>query len=402
MRVAIPKQQNAIFHRKTGIFTDGSGNRVGFNGSINESVMGWMNNDESLTLFNSWNNPEFLNPLTEEFERLWHGKADSGMVIPIPEALRRELIEYALEENPTAKPKDPPVQNPELSRDELWEAVGRAIAHDPQTTLETVAASLWPHQMSFWRRYARDTEEPPRVLIADEVGLGKTIQAGALLKTFLNRGKAKRVLILTPAVARRQWQEELAHKFNIHIPILDRRGANLHLVHGSGESEVCSSSPWKYSSRLILSYDWLRRNANAFFADDHPKYDIIIFDEAHHARYSEVSNPNRRHPSSYLNMLRQLAADTTGLLLTATPMQIDPIELWALLDILDSEANWSESEFRRFYDTSRGLTIEAWDWARNLWRRSGLPGTEEQIAELALWKSAQLRCISMTYSRIIP
>ena len=387
IRVAIPKQEDALFHRKTGIFTDGNGDSVGFDGSVNESVMGWLNNDESLVLFKSWSHSEFLDPLTGEFERLWHGNADSSMVIPIPEALRRDLIEFAPEENPSNRKDDQDTeapQNAELPREDLWEAVGHAVTHDPQTTLETIAARLWPHQLSFWRRYARDAEEPPRVLIADEVGLGKTIQAGALLKTFLNRGQADRVLILTPAVARRQWQEELAYKFNINIPMLDRRGANLHLVNSRGDSRVCGPMPWREAPQLILSYDWLRRNADAFFEDRHPKYDIIIFDEAHHARYSEVTNPNRRSPNSYLRMLRKLSDDTNGLLLlSATPMQIDPSELWALLQVLNAEADWSESEFREFYDTSRESTLTEWDWARRLWSRNGLPGTVEQIAELS-------------------
>ena len=116
-----------------------------------------------------------------------------------------------------------------ILRDELWATISQAVADDPQTTVETTAAELWPHQLSFWRRYGRDADAPPRVLIADEVGLGKTIQAGAVLKTLINRGQADRVLILTPAVARWQWQEELRHKFNIEAPVLDRRGAQLQL-----------------------------------------------------------------------------------------------------------------------------------------------------------------------------
>ena len=384
IRVAIPKQEGALFHRKTGIFTDLGGDSVGFEGSVNESVMGWLNNDESLTLFNSWNNSEFLTPIMEEFERLWHGNADSSMVIPIPEALRRNLIQFAPERSPVKTKDSEEAVTTEPPREELWKAIRRAIAHDPQTTLETIPATLWPHQLSFWRRYVRDAEKPPRVLIADEVGLGKTIQAGALLKTFINRGQADRVLILTPASARRQWQEELAHKFNIRVPMLDRRGANLHLASVNGNDRICGPKPWRETPRLILSYDWLRRNMDAFFEDDRPGYDIIVFDEAHHARYSEVSNPNRRRPNKYLQMLRKLSEDTKGLLLlTATPMQIDPAELWALLQVLNSEAGWTESEFREFYDTSRDHTLEEWDRARQLWTRNGLPGAPERIAELS-------------------
>ena len=387
IRVAIPKHKDAIFHRKTGVFTDADGDRVGFQGSVNESELGWIYNDEGLALFNSWDTRQYLDPLADAFERLWHGNAESSIVIPIPEALQRDLIEFAPARNPTArqaKEEERTPHTPEPPREELWEAIRRAVVQDPQTTLETIAARLWPHQLSFWRRYARDAEEPPRVLIADEVGLGKTIQAGALLKSFINRGQAARILILTPAVARRQWQEELAYKFNIHIPMLDRRGANLYLVSDDRDSRICGPRPWREAPRLLLSYDWLRRNAEAFFADDRPGYDIIVFDEAHHARYSEVNNPNRRRPNSYLRMLRRLSEETKGLLLlTATPMQIDPAELWALLQVLNSGAGWTESEFREFYDTSRELTLSEWDRARKLWMRNGLPGTEEQIAELS-------------------
>ena len=301
------------------------------------------------------------------------------------------MIRFAPDENP-AKPSQPsqidekrPTQYaPDKALvDELWNAIHHAVAADPQTTIETIAAELWPHQLSFWRRHARDAKEPPRVLIADEVGLGKTIQAGALLKTFINRGQADRVLILTPATARFQWQDELRHKFNIDVPVLDRRGG-LRLMPSDRTRDPIpvSDKPWRDFPRILMSYDWLRRNADAFFADE-PEYDIIIFDEAHRARYANVSNPNRRRPNSYLEMLENLSERTVGLLLlTATPMQIDPSELWALLDVL-TNSRWTEDQFKQFYDVNRPATLEEWNDARQLWKRDGIPGTPESIAELA-------------------
>ena len=179
------------------------------------------------------------------------------MVIPIPEALRRNLIEFAPAEPPVFKDRDgtshDESQGRSPLRNELWAAISHAVANGPQTTIETSAAELWPHQLSFWRRYGRDAEVPPRVLIADEVGLGKTIQAGAVLKTLMNQGKADRVLILTPAVARWQWQQELRHKFNIEVPVLDRRGAQLQFVPSDGSREVVVNAPWRRDRRLILS-----------------------------------------------------------------------------------------------------------------------------------------------------
>ena len=395
IRVAIPRLGGGIFHQKVGIFTDEQGYSIAFTGSLNESRLGWLVNDESLTVFNSWDSQPYLAPLVSEFERLWRNQADSSMVIPIPEALRQNLIEFA----PAAPPDfKAPIGTRQAKddgrsplRNELWEAISHALVNDPQTTIETTAAELWPHQLSFWRRYGRDVEAPPRVLIADEVGLGKTIQAGAVLKTLINRGQADRVLILTPAVARWQWQQELRHKFNIEVPVLDRRGAQLQFVSSDGSRGVVGNAPWRQARRLILSYDWLRRNVDGFFADS-PEYDMVVFDEAHHARYLEVSNALRRRDNSYLRMLKRLSSCTQGLmLLTATPMQIDPSELWALLQTLDADGQWTEAEFRRFYDIDALPSMEEWNAARQVYLRDGLPGSAEQIAELARTSVAEAR-----------
>ena len=85
----------------------------------------------------------------------------------------------------------------------------------------TAAVTPWPHQVrAFERLYAH---WPPRLLIADEVGLGKTIQAGLLLRQAWLAGRAKRILILAPKAVLRQWQIELREKFNLNWPIYDGR-----------------------------------------------------------------------------------------------------------------------------------------------------------------------------------
>ncbi len=409
IKVAIPRTPGGIFHQKIGIFTDKDGNRIAFNGSLNESKLGWLLNDESISVFNSWDSQTHLGPIADQFERLWENLSDSSMVIPIPEALRRNLMDFAPAHPPEGKEGGSTCvvddgKNDTL-RSELWAAISYAVANDPQTAIETAAAKLWPHQLSFWRRYGRDLVQPPRVLIADEVGLGKTVQAGAVLKTLINMGKADRILVLTPAVARWQWQQELRQKFNIEMPVLDRRGAQLQLVGSDGVGKTADSAPWRQEQRLILSYDWLRRNSSRFFADD-PQYDMVVFDEAHHARYVEVSNPRRRRDNSYLTMLKRLGERTIGLmLLTATPMQIDPSELWALLQTLDVAGHWNEAEFRRFYDLNAPITLEEWRFAREVYLRDGLPKPPEQVAELARTTMAEARrhlnYISMTASNAL-
>ena len=79
------------------------------------------------------------------------------------------------------------------------------------------------------------------------------------------------------------------------------------------------------------------------------------------------------------------------MLLTATPMQIDPSELWALLQTLDANGQWNEAEFRRFYDIDAQPSLEEWNAARQVYLRDGLPGSAEQIAELARTPVAETR-----------
>lgn len=385
IKVAIPRLHGGIFHQKIGIFNDAQGNGIAFSGSLNESQLGWLNNDESIAVFNSWESKIHFEQLADQFNRLWNNQSDSSIVIPIPEALRQNLIDFAPDEPPCLdrRPRTTNQDEVDALRSELWSAIAHAVANDPQTTIETASAELWPHQLSFWRRYGRDDEIPARVLIADEVGLGKTIQAGSVLKTSINRGQAGRVLILTPAVARWQWQQELKHKFNIEVPVLDRRGSQLQLVTSNDKREIVSARPWREVEKLILSYDWLRRNVGPFFTEN-PKYDVVIFDEAHHARYLEVSNRRRRRDNSYLSMLKRLSECTTGLmLLTATPMQIDPAELWALLQTLHPDGYWTEENFSRFYDVNIEPTLENWDATRQVYLGGGVIESAERVADLA-------------------
>ncbi len=213
-----------------------------------------------------------------------------------------------------------------------------------------------------------------------------------MLKTLINRGQAERIPILTPAVSRWQWQNELWHKFNISVLVLDRVAGRLALCNADGIQEEAGSFPWQQTSRLILSPDWLRRRRKRFFADDFPDYDMVVFDEAHPARYRKVTSPSRRRQNSYLCMLEDLAAHTRGLLLlTATPMQMDSAELWALLQVLDPAGRWTEEEFRIFFDVGRPLTLHEWDRARRTYLQDGLSGSVAQIAELTRMSRSEVR-----------
>jgi SNF2 family DNA or RNA helicase len=144
-----------------------------------------------------------------------------------------------------------------------------------------------------------------RALLADEVGLGKTIEAGLILKEYLLRGMAKKILILTPASLITQWQEELKTKFDLtfknHLEIND----------------------WDDSDLIIASLDTAKSTKNQEFVKK-IKYDLLIVDEAHKLKNRKTKN------WKFVN-----AINTKYLLmLTATPIQNDMIELFNLISIL--------------------------------------------------------------------
>ena len=180
----------------------------------------------------------------------------------------------------------------------------------------------------------------PRVnlLIADDVGLGKTIEAGLVLQELLARGRARNCLVVCPASLQRQWVEEMLEKFNLEFRIIDR-DAILQLRREYGTHV----NPWRSYPRLVTSMDYLKReSALAQFRatlggdgrDAAGSWDLLILDEAHNCAPS-----GRRayiRDSDRTRMLRQVAPHFQHrLFLTATPHNGYTESFTALLEELD-------------------------------------------------------------------
>ena len=146
-------------------------------------------------------------------------------------------------------------------------------------------------------------------LIADDVGLGKTIETGMLLKALSQRGPLGRVLLVTPAGLTRQWQEELESKF----------GFDDFEIAGD-DFPVESLRHWKKNEHVIVSMDKMKSKERRVFFESLPKYDLVIFDEAH--RLSERQYGMVMKSSDRFKLARELRKRTESLLLlTATPHQ---------------------------------------------------------------------------------
>ncbi|MEJ6488008.1 helicase-related protein [Nostoc punctiforme UO1] len=241
IKIAIPLKENGlpedstqqldpqhIFHEKVGIFTDSKGEKLAFNGSNNESIGGWERNVESFHVYCSWGGGRELDRVEEvaRFEQLWYDVSPNVRVFEVPEAVQKKLLRYAKSTKPdwnaqaefdsrplTKELTEPEAQpEPELKPDssaistELREEERLAFTqlaniHKHPGCLDFCLKSIpihpWPHQIKILRRVAQNF--PQSFLIADEVGLGKTIETGLILRYLLLSKKVKRVLILAPA-----------------------------------------------------------------------------------------------------------------------------------------------------------------------------------------------------------
>ncbi|MGI5927891.1 MAG: DEAD/DEAH box helicase [Thermacetogeniaceae bacterium] len=176
---------------------------------------------------------------------------------------------------------------------------------------------LLPHQVFVAHRVVSEPE--PRFLLADEPGLGKTIEAGLVAKELLAREQARRILIVTPASLTTQWQQEMRIKFGEHFDLFD--GSMLDVLARDPQG----GNPWLLRDRVITSLQFVRREPRASMAVE-AGWDLVIFDEAHHLRASA---------SESYRLAERLSASTTSvLMLTATPMQLSRDEFYQLLTLL--------------------------------------------------------------------
>ena len=361
----IPIVSDGYFHAKTGILRDEYGDAIAYVGSINETNSAWQNNYENFSVFTSWEDSKFFEPEVERFERLWSDAETGWRTVDLPAAVRNELITMAPSE-------PPPSSDPELDGDAVaadnasW--IARFVRDAPYLVdsglhvgVETAGVDPFPHQ----RAVAYDILDrfSCNHLLADEVGLGKTIEAGLILRSLLLSGRVRRCLILVPRSLAKQWQEELRDRFLLEVPFYDGRQ---YVWFGQSsnrfESIPQGEKPWECRPVVIASAQMVKREDRARELLDSPSWDLIMVDEAHHARRREFAT-RRDRPNRLLGLLRRIT-DRTGalLLLTATPMQVNALEVRDLLDLVGLPEVWRDADSFVSYFVSTRLPFDEVDW----------------------------------------
>lgn len=215
----------------------------------------------------------------------------------------------------------------QLDRNSLFKLRVAALEHQHRVRgsnaygLLGARVQLLPHQ--FYIASELSQRSAPRALLADEVGLGKTIEAGLVLHQRLTSGRASRVLVVVPDTLVHQWLVEMLRRFNLRFTVLDE--ARCIDIEESGHE-----NPFDSSQLVICPLSLLTRSDQRQAQAEAAGWDILVVDEAHHLGWSEEA------PSHAYRCIESLAEHTPGvLLLTATPEQLGPEGHFARLRLLD-------------------------------------------------------------------
>jgi len=357
VEVRVVPRDRVFLHGKAGVIESADGSKTSFLGSINETKSAFSQSYEILWEDGSADGVTWVE---EEFDALW------GDGVPLPDAIVEEIkriadrIEIRIED---------------ATNDQL---PGAVLAEAP---IYRAGDALQPWQRSFVTTFLghRETYGQVRLLLADEVGVGKTLSlaTSAMLSCLLGDGP---VLVLCPSTLMLQWQVEIADQLGIPSAVwsssakvwTDEDG---HVIRTRGAEDVarCPVQVGIVSTGLIFHG-----------ADERQymlgrRYGTIILDEAHKARRRGELGQRRMDPNNLLDFMRKIGPRTRHLLLaTATPIQTEVYELWDLLGILNAGAEFvlGREDVGRWIDWTRAIPMvkgedspadakDAWEWIRN-------------------------------------
>lgn len=373
------------FHEKVGVLWDAGGDGVAFQGSVNESYTAWATNFESFSVYRSWDGTSrHFDLWAAKFEQRWAGDIDRFRVFPLPEAVRQELVRLAPAEPPSSRdPEEAPARaEPRILARFLLAAPrlagGEALAE------ATSGVSLFPHQRKVVARLAG--QYPRSWLVADEVGLGKTISAGLALRRLVLSGDVERALVLAPANVCRQWQDELFEKFGLWVPRLES-GKFLGAHPDDIEVVPPGANPYDQRSVMLVSSHLARREQHRRWILEARPWDLVVVDEAHHAR-RRAADLDEYRPSRLLELLDSITATDHARavwLMTATPMQMHQVELHDLLRHVGLDgALAAYGTFARYYAELAKTEATTVDWGMVARLMAQSPALGEDAADWAL------------------
>lgn len=357
----LPDEVFGLIHGKAGVITYADGSKTSFLGSANESKTAWKLNYELV-----WEDEssDAIIWVQEEFDALWH----HPQALPLADFVVKDINRIA--------------HRVEIDRQKwLAEPNPDPASAIVETPIYRQELGLWAHQKFFIKKAFEDhLQGGARYILADQVGLGKTVQLAVSGLLMALHGD-KPVLVIAPKPLVLQWQGELRDLVGIPSAIwtgrhwIDENG----LEYPSKGAESIKNCPRRIG---IISQGLITSGSEIIDFLLAMKYECVIVDEAHRARRKKINDNSPNEPPDPNNLMRFLweISDRTKsmILATATPVQLHPIEAWDMLDILsrgservfgNAWSNWCRaSEVIPIVMGEESISEnvhDAWNWLRN-------------------------------------
>jgi ERCC4-related helicase len=322
-------------------------------GTFNESIGGYGNNIEDAVLFQSENETEIkiASHFVDRFEELWIDGAEDVTTMPFDSEFKSILTKIIADDNQ------------DFDRWFNWKNYLKIVTNSPgYSGLFQPKIGLLPHQLRVYRDAL--SRWPIRVLLADEVGLGKTIEAGSIIRYMIKYCKLNRVVVFAPASLRYQWQNELFSLFNLKFWVYNSDNGECEF---KDEKITVGNEPLSGPGNVIISWHWARmhiKNDKTRFCNQELP-DLLIVDEAHHARrkLNFKNDETETQLFSLINILKDKIPHI--LLLTATPFQTSQLDYYSLLQLLGLPRWFNEQELENFSKWTRGQIIDNYNFKIN-------------------------------------
>lgn len=320
VKIRVVPKDRVFLHGKAGVIERADGSKTSFMGSINESKSAFATNYEIL-----WEDQskEAVDWVDEEFNALWADSYD------LPDAIIEEVERIANRYE---------VRFEDLAPNEV---PGAALVESPLYRAGEML-QLWQRAFVTIFMQHREVYGKARLLLADEVGVGKTLSmaGSAMVSALMGDGK---ILILCPSTLTFQWQTELHDRLGIPSAVWlsnkkcwqDEHGHIIKNTMGASGIKRCPSAIAIVSQGLIFhKAEECEELLSMYFG-------TVILDEGHKARVSRGINKKDNQPNNLLTFMTKLARRTKNMIIgTATPIQTDVAELWDLLNLLNEGANF--------------------------------------------------------------
>jgi hypothetical protein len=375
--------EDGYVHEKWLVFTDEDNNRLYGTGTLNESKTALTLNAENIDVHCDWwgeREKARVDEAVRAFEQLWEDRSPNLRVLTLPEAVRQRLIaiaegvDFPLEidgTSPVSRPVPPPDPMELLRfavlRDASKMPGGRYVG------METAPVEPWPHQRIIARRLIETW--PYSYLLCDEVGLGKTIEAGLAFRSLYLSGLARRIMVAAPPALGEQWHREMATKMLMPFALGRSSPRIAHKYILPTQKTEQARSPFEpdlviVSTGLLAKRKWAEKVAQV------PPFDVVLVDEAHNLRRRNPTAGTSEHADYghlYSNVHRFVRPRARSLwLATATPMQLHAVEICDLMALTNRVGSfqYDETLTLQFYEyfkrlvTDGQLNEEEWGFLR--------------------------------------